>query len=310
MITSPCHVPISSCKGRGRCLFLHGRLLPTGRATCWCGMSTTCGRSTPPSKNGIHFETIAICVLPDHLHAIWSLPPGDTDFPLRWRLIKSGFSRRARRQFKAQPQQDRQAREGDLAAPLLGACHSRRRRSRSSRRLHPLQSCQAWIHVAKSAIGRIAASAAMSARGSAAAGVGWRRSRHDRRFRRMTLLRVGKRACNCSSVHAHVAHAFTEAPRCTSNESADAWAKSRSTVRHRRRHDRRFCPPSDSALAYAASRLALASSRPASTSAARMRSISARESLTSGGRTTARGSRPSSTSASFMRLCMSAQGSA
>jgi putative transposase len=39
------------------------------------------------------FETIAICVLPDHLHAIWSLPSGDSDFPLRWSLIKSGFSR-------------------------------------------------------------------------------------------------------------------------------------------------------------------------------------------------------------------------
>ena len=39
------------------------------------------------------FETIAICVLPDHLHAIWVLPPGDTDFSLRWSLIKSGFSR-------------------------------------------------------------------------------------------------------------------------------------------------------------------------------------------------------------------------
>jgi putative transposase len=39
------------------------------------------------------FETIAICVLPDHLHAIWSLPPGDSDFPLRWSLTKSGFSR-------------------------------------------------------------------------------------------------------------------------------------------------------------------------------------------------------------------------
>jgi putative transposase len=39
------------------------------------------------------FETIAICVLPDHLHAIWSLPPGDAAFPLRWSLIKSGFTR-------------------------------------------------------------------------------------------------------------------------------------------------------------------------------------------------------------------------
>jgi putative transposase len=39
------------------------------------------------------FETIAICVLPDHLHAIWELPDGDSNFPLRWSLIKSGFSR-------------------------------------------------------------------------------------------------------------------------------------------------------------------------------------------------------------------------
>jgi len=39
------------------------------------------------------FETIAICVLPDHIHAVWALPPGDTDFPARWSLVKSGFSR-------------------------------------------------------------------------------------------------------------------------------------------------------------------------------------------------------------------------
>ncbi len=39
------------------------------------------------------FETIAICILPDHLHAVWSLPPGDANFPLRWSLIKSEFSR-------------------------------------------------------------------------------------------------------------------------------------------------------------------------------------------------------------------------
>jgi putative transposase len=39
------------------------------------------------------FETIAICVLPDHIHAIWALPEGDADFSTRWSLIKSGFSR-------------------------------------------------------------------------------------------------------------------------------------------------------------------------------------------------------------------------
>src|SRR5438270_4293211 len=39
------------------------------------------------------FKTVAICVLPDHLHAVWAIPSGDTNFALRWRLIKSGFSR-------------------------------------------------------------------------------------------------------------------------------------------------------------------------------------------------------------------------
>lgn len=46
------------------------------------------------------FTIDAIVVLPDHLHAVWTLPPGDTDFPLRWRLIKSRFS-------KAIPKQER-----------------------------------------------------------------------------------------------------------------------------------------------------------------------------------------------------------
>jgi putative transposase len=32
-------------------------------------------------------------VLPDHLHAIWTLPEGDNDYATRWRLIKSRFSR-------------------------------------------------------------------------------------------------------------------------------------------------------------------------------------------------------------------------
>jgi putative transposase len=39
------------------------------------------------------FATNAICILPDHLHAIWTLPTGDADFAKRWSRIKSGFSR-------------------------------------------------------------------------------------------------------------------------------------------------------------------------------------------------------------------------
>ena len=39
------------------------------------------------------FEIDAMVVLPDHLHAVWTLPEGDCDFPVRWRLIKIGFSK-------------------------------------------------------------------------------------------------------------------------------------------------------------------------------------------------------------------------
>lgn len=39
------------------------------------------------------FTIDAIVVLPDHLHAVWTMPEGDADYALRWRLIKSSFSR-------------------------------------------------------------------------------------------------------------------------------------------------------------------------------------------------------------------------
>jgi putative transposase len=38
-------------------------------------------------------ETLAICILPGHLHGLWQLPEGDADFASRWSLFKSGFSR-------------------------------------------------------------------------------------------------------------------------------------------------------------------------------------------------------------------------
>jgi len=40
-----------------------------------------------------HFTVDAIVILPEHIHAIWTLPEGDSDFALRWRLIKTVFSR-------------------------------------------------------------------------------------------------------------------------------------------------------------------------------------------------------------------------
>ncbi|MBO4221320.1 REP-associated tyrosine transposase [Bradyrhizobium neotropicale] len=39
------------------------------------------------------FTIDAMVVLPDHLHAVWTLPEGDATFATRWRQIKSTFSR-------------------------------------------------------------------------------------------------------------------------------------------------------------------------------------------------------------------------
>jgi len=35
----------------------------------------------------------AMVVLPDHIHAVWTLPKGDADFSVRWKKIKGRFSR-------------------------------------------------------------------------------------------------------------------------------------------------------------------------------------------------------------------------
>jgi len=37
------------------------------------------------------FETVALVILPDHIHAIWRLPEGDADYSGRWRAIKAAF---------------------------------------------------------------------------------------------------------------------------------------------------------------------------------------------------------------------------
>ena len=48
------------------------------------------------------FTIEAIVVLPDHLHCIWTLPPGDADFSTRWRLIKTTFTRTCPTQYHRQ----------------------------------------------------------------------------------------------------------------------------------------------------------------------------------------------------------------
>ncbi|PPD42628.1 MAG: transposase [Methylobacter sp.] len=35
----------------------------------------------------------AVVIMPDHLHCLWTLPPDDADFSVRWNLLKGHFSR-------------------------------------------------------------------------------------------------------------------------------------------------------------------------------------------------------------------------
>jgi putative transposase len=39
------------------------------------------------------FRIEAFVLLPEHLHCIWTLPPGDDHYSLRWRQIKEAFTR-------------------------------------------------------------------------------------------------------------------------------------------------------------------------------------------------------------------------
>jgi putative transposase len=50
------------------------------------------------------FEMLAVVILPDHLHCLWRLPPGDSDNANRWAQIKSGFARRLPRDERCSAQ--------------------------------------------------------------------------------------------------------------------------------------------------------------------------------------------------------------
>jgi putative transposase len=39
------------------------------------------------------FTIDAMVIMPDHLHALWTLPAGDDNYAIRWSLVKSGFTR-------------------------------------------------------------------------------------------------------------------------------------------------------------------------------------------------------------------------
>jgi putative transposase len=58
------------------------------------------------------FTIDAIVVLPDYLHAIWTLPEGEADFAVRWQLIKAGFSRGLPQGEEVSPSRSRKGERG------------------------------------------------------------------------------------------------------------------------------------------------------------------------------------------------------
>lgn len=49
------------------------------------------------------FEIDAWVVLPDHIHAVWSLPEGDANYSDRWGAIKARFSKHVRQKVGYKP---------------------------------------------------------------------------------------------------------------------------------------------------------------------------------------------------------------
>ena len=58
------------------------------------------------------FVINAVVVLPDHLHAIWTLPENDCDYSMRWRLIKTRFSRAMKAGEAISPSRERKGERG------------------------------------------------------------------------------------------------------------------------------------------------------------------------------------------------------
>ena len=44
-------------------------------------------------RNKKPFHIDGWVVLPDHMHCIWTLPMGDSDYPSRWKAIKTAFAK-------------------------------------------------------------------------------------------------------------------------------------------------------------------------------------------------------------------------
>lgn len=74
----------------GACVFFTVNLADRG-AVLLCGYADLLRAAVAKTKAERPFKIDAFVVLPDHLHAVWTLPDGDTDYATRWGAIKARF---------------------------------------------------------------------------------------------------------------------------------------------------------------------------------------------------------------------------
>ncbi len=66
-----------------------------GRAPILCGRAarTILREKLRECRKRWPFSLVAMVLLPDHLHTIWTLPDGDHDYAVRWAWIKKEFTK-------------------------------------------------------------------------------------------------------------------------------------------------------------------------------------------------------------------------
>lgn len=50
-------------------------------------------RAIDEVRSELPFQIVSWVLLPDHLHTVWTLPPGDSNYSERWKRIKGAFSK-------------------------------------------------------------------------------------------------------------------------------------------------------------------------------------------------------------------------
>ena len=76
----------------GGCWFFTANLLDR-RSSLLTDQIEALREATRRARERHPFHIDAFVILPDHIHAIWTLPGGGADFSTRWRLIKIVFSK-------------------------------------------------------------------------------------------------------------------------------------------------------------------------------------------------------------------------